>query len=593
LSEQGATPFEALLKANQAALQQFFSAWVPPQAAGAAASAQVPPSTGASEAATRYAELQADYVQKQLALWKSFVDANTGQSAGPDTSKSDRRFAAAPWASSPYFDYLRKSYLLNAAHLMEMARSAELDPKSKQRLEYATRQFVDAMSPANFIATNPEAIQLALETKGESLAQGMRNLIEDVTKGYISTTQEREFEVGRNLAMSPGQVVFQNELIQLIQYAPTTPTVYKRPLLMVPPCINKYYIMDLAPGNSLVEFAVSQGHTVFMISWRNISADCATFTWDDYLRLGVLDAIDAVTDIAGADGINVLGFCVGGTLLGSALAVLAASGDDRVASVTLLATMLDFSDTGEIGMFVDEQSVATREASIGAGGVFSGRDLAAVFSSLRANDMVWPYVVNNYLKGKEPPAFDLLFWNGDSTNLPGPMYCYYLRNTYLENNLVKPGKLTMLGERIDLGKIKAPAYVLATREDHIVPWKTAFQSTRLLKGKNRFVLGASGHIAGVINPASRNKRSYWVANQLAADPETWLAGAKEVPGSWWTDWATWLAPMGGEMRKARKQLGNKTYKPIEPAPGSFARQNLARTHDTEPAQDRSTTGDKK
>ena len=333
--------------------------------------------------------------------------------------------------------------------------------------------------------------------------------------------------------------------------------------------------MDMTPESSLVRFAVEQGHTVFMVSWRNATEEQAGITWDDYLRLGVLDAIDAVSEIARADKINVLGFCVGGTLLGSALAVLAAEGEDRVASVTLLATMLDFSDPGELGMFIDEQAVTKREAKIGKSGILPGKDLSVAFSSLRANDMVWSYVVNNYLKGKQPEAFDLLFWNGDSTNLPGPMYCYYLRNTYLENNLRVPGKLTMLGQPVDLGKVKAPSYVLATREDHIVPWKTAYLSTQLLGGRSRFVLGASGHIAGVINPAAKNRRSHWSNDKLVKDPQAWLAAATEIPGTWWNDWAQWLAKHGGAKIRARKTPGNKVYKAIEPAPGRYVKQPMA------------------
>jgi len=515
-------------------------------------------------------------VQQMMQAWSmAGAQFNAKQPAAPmEQAKNDRRFAAPQWSESPYFDALRKAYLQNSKLLSDMVQGLQLDPQSKERISFATRQFIDAMSPANFVATNPEVLQRALDTQGESLKQGMQNLIDDLAKGRIATTRETEFEVGKNLAITPGAVVFRNELIELIQYAPATATVYKRPLLMVPPCINKYYIMDLTPASSLVKFAVDQGHTVFMVSWRNVDAEGARFTWDDYLRLGVLDAIDAASDISRADKINVLGFCVGGTLLASALAVLAAGKDQRIASLTLLATMLDFSDVGEIGIFVDEASVAMREASIGQGGLFSGKDLATVFSSLRPNDLVWPYVINNYLMGKQPEAFDLLFWNAGSTNLPGPMYCYYLRNTYLENSLRVPGKLTMLGEKIDLGKIDAPAYLLAAREDHIVPWTTAYQSTRLLKGDNRFVLGASGHIAGVINPASKNRRSYWVGGKPGEDAKAWFSAAKEMPGSWWNDWAQWLAQFGGAKRKASKSYGNKTYKNLEAAPGSYVKRTL-------------------
>jgi polyhydroxyalkanoate synthase len=367
-------------------------------------------------------------------------------------------------------------------------------------------------------------------------------------------------------------VVFENELIQLIQYQPATAKVRKRPLLMVPPCINKFYILDLQPENSFVRYAVEQGNTVFMLSWRNIDDDSlGGLTWDDYIADGVLKAIEVVRAISKADAINALGFCVGGTLLAAALAVLRARGEERVASVTLLATMLDFTYPGDIGVFVDEASMAAREAAIGKGGIFSGRDLAFVFSALRANDLVWSYVVNNYLKGKTPDAFDILYWNADSTNLPGPMYCWYVRNMYLENKLREPGRLTLCGVPADLGAIRLPTYILATREDHIVPWKSAYLSTGHLKGDTRFVLGASGHVAGVINPPAKTRRSYWTSAQLAADADAWLAGATETPGSWWPDWNAWLQGFSGGERAAPKKLGNAKFKPIEPAPGRYVK----------------------
>ncbi|MSQ50542.1 MAG: class I poly(R)-hydroxyalkanoic acid synthase [Betaproteobacteria bacterium] len=528
--------------------------------------------------------LQADYYHKQLAMWKSFLAGGKADLTGVQPAKGDRRFSGAEWSTSPYFDFIRKSYLLSANYLTEMARSVQLEGKSKDRLEFATRQFIDAMSPANFAATNPEVLKLALESKGDNFSQGIQNLIEDMSKGRLSTTDESEFEVGRNLGVTTGQVIFENELIQLIQYSPATTQVYKRPLLMVPPSINKFYILDMTPETSLVRFAVGQGHTVFMVSWRNIEAQQGHLTWDDYLRLGVMQGIAAARAISRADKINVLGFCVGGTILASALAVLAAQGDDRVASVTLLATVLDFSDPGELGMFIDEQHVATRESSIGSGGILPGKEISVAFSSLRANDMVWSYVVNNYLKGKQPTAFDLLYWNADTSNLPGPMYCYYLRNTYLENNLCVPGKLSMLGQKVDLGAIDRPAYILATREDHIVPWKTAYLSRGLLGGDSRFVLGASGHVAGIVNPPSRNLRSHWVegvaamskgSKQPGLDSQAWFDAATQVPGSWWNDWAQWLAKWGGAKVRAKKQLGNKAYRPIEAAPGRYVKQNIA------------------
>jgi len=520
--------------------------------------------------------LQTQYFQQQAALWQAMFARNSGQDAAPDAppERGDRRFSSAEWQRSPWFDYLRQSYLINSRFIEDWVGAVEADSRTKDRLEFITRQFTDAMSPANFVATNPEALKLALETKGESLSIGIKNLLEDVHKGRISTTDESVFEVGRNLAVTEGAVVFENELIQLIQYKPLTETVFKRPLVMVPPCINKYYILDLQPENSFARHAVEQGHTVFMVSWRNITEGLGHFTWDDYIEQGVLKALEVAGEISGVEKINALGFCVGGTMLGVALALQAEKGEKRVESATFLASMLDFSHTGEMSLFIDEASVVLREAAIGKGGIMPGRDLALVFSALRANDLVWSYVVNNYLKGKSPQAFDILYWNADSTNLPGPMYCWYVRNTYLENKLREPGKLSVLGVPVDLGKAAIPTYLLATREDHIVPWRTAYQTTQLLAGKIRFVLGASGHVAGIINPAANNKRSYWTGEKLTQDADVWFSGATEKPGSWWTDWSAWLEPFGGERVKVRARLGNAKYKPIEPAPGRYVKHRI-------------------
>jgi polyhydroxyalkanoate synthase len=529
---------------------------------------------------SRLAALQTGYFQQQLALWGGMLAGESGQAASPAAAAQkedrddshDKRFAGHEWRDSRYHDYLRQVYLLNSRFLSNLVESAELEAPIKQRLRFYTRQLIDAMSPANFAATNPEALQLALATKGESLHVGIRHLIEDVEQGRVSMTDEAAFEVGRNLAVTPGEVVFENELIQLIQYAPATAQVRKRPLLMVPPCINKFYILDLQSENSFVRYAVEQGNTVFMLSWRNITEDSlGGLGWDDYIADGVLKAIDVTRAISKSEQINALGFCVGGTLLAAALAVLRARGEERVASVTLLATMLDFTYPGDIGVFIDEASMASREAAIGKGGILPGKELAFVFSALRANDLVWSYVVNNYLKGKAPDAFDILYWNADSTNLPGPMYCWYVRNMYLENKLREPGKLTMCGVPVDLGSIRLPTYILATREDHIVPWKSAYLSTRHLNGDTRFVLGASGHVAGVINPPAKNRRSYWAGDDLSAGADEWLAGAVETRGSWWPHWNAWLEGFSEGNRAAPKKLGNAKYKAIEPAPGRYVK----------------------
>jgi len=520
---------------------------------------------------SKFATIQARYLDEQARLLRAALGEPTAQTS---SDRGDHRFSSPEWRSNPWFDYLRRSYLVNSKFAAEWVEALEVDPLTKERLRFITRQVTDAMSPSNFIATNPDVLKLAIETQGESLARGMGQMIEDAQKGRISTTDESKFEVGRNIAVTEGSVVYQNELIQLIQYKPLTDTVFKRPLVMVPPCINKYYILDLQAHNSFVRFAVEQGHTVFMVSWKNVAEDQGTLTWDDYVEKGPLKALEIAREICSVDKVNALGFCVGGTLLGAALAVAAAKAVDGVESATFLAAMLDFSDTGEISLFVDEASVAFREATIGRGGILPSRDLALAFSSLRANDLVWSYVVNNYLKGKSPEAFDLLYWNADSTNLPGPMYCWYLRNTYLENKLREPGATSALGVPVDLGKIDLPAYVLATREDHIVPWRTAYQTTQLIKGDKRFVLGASGHVAGVINPASKNKRSYWTGDRLSPNADEWLSGAAEKPGSWWNDWSEWLARQGGGRIKARARLGNAEFEPLEPAPGSYVKRRI-------------------
>ena len=522
--------------------------------------------------------LQQEWHERHVALWQSMLQRDKDTAAAPlvQPEAGDKRFSHPAWAASPIYDYVRQAYLLNAQYLKKMADAAPLpDHLSRNRIQFAARQFVDALAPSNFAATNPEFIQKALETKGESIKQGLQNLVGDMEKGRISMTDDSAFEVGRNLAITPGAVVFENELFQLLQYAPLTDTVAKRPLLVVPPCINKYYILDLQPENSFIRYAVAQGQTVFLVSWRNPKAELGHLTWDDYVEKGPLAAIKVVQEICGLDQINALGFCVGGTILSSALAVAKARGEDPVASLTLLTTLLDFTDTGEIGCFVDEQSVAQREAIIGKGGLLTARELSTTFSALRANDLIWQYVVGNYLKGNKPTAFDLLYWNSDSTNLPGPFAAWYLRNLYLENSLRVPGKLPMCGVKADLGRVDMPHFILATREDHIVPWQSSYLGRKHLGASAKsstFVLGASGHIAGVINPAAKNKRSHWISDNMTANPEEWLAGATEVPGSWWQRWGDWLKQYAGGEVPARGRLGSKKYQPGEPAPGRYVKE---------------------
>jgi polyhydroxyalkanoate synthase len=527
--------------------------------------------------------LQKEWLQRHAELWNGMLQRKPGESAAPlvPPESGDRRFDHPAWAESPVYDYVRQAYLLNSGYLKQLAEAAPVpEGLGKNRLRFATRQYVDAMAPSNFVATNPEFVKTALETKGESITRGIQNLIGDLHKGRITMTDEAQFEVGRNLAITPGAVVFENEVMQLIQYAPLSDKVAKRPFVMVPPCINKYYILDLQPENSFVRYAVEQGHTVFLVSWRNVRPEQGTLTWDDYIDKGPLTAFNVAREICGTDQVNALGFCVGGTIITSALAVAKARGEDPAASLTLLTTLLDFSDTGEIGLFVDEAAVVAREQSIGKGGILPGRELSSVFSSLRANDLIWQYVVGNYLKGNKPTPFDLLFWNSDSTNLPGPFLAWYLRNLYLENNLRVPGKLEMgtaaAGRvKVDLGRVDMPVFILATREDHIVPWKTSYLGRSLLGGKTTFVLGASGHIAGVINPAAKNKRSHWINESgegETANPDTWFDTASEVKGSWWPRWGEWLKAFADGEVPARGRLGSATHEPSEPAPGRYVKE---------------------
>jgi polyhydroxyalkanoate synthase subunit PhaC len=567
---QQGTP-EALLAAIAHSSNEMTQGWMRLMAG---AGSSVPPWVEALQrGGERLAGLQATYIEKQTQLWRALLEGRTA--AVVKAEAGDRRFSSAAWRDNAYYDYLRQSYLLAARYVEDLVEAAEIEPLAKERARFAARQWIDAMSPANFAATNPEALKHALASQGESLTRGLANLLEDAQRGRISQTDEAAFEVGRNIAVTPGEVVFENELMQLIQYRASTAEVAARPLVMVPPCINKFYILDLQPEASLVAHAVASGQTVFMVSWRNVGAEQGHFGWDDYLEKGVFAALRVAREIAGSDRVNALGFCVGGTLLGAALAVLAQKKEDWVASATFLAAMHDFAETGQIGLFVDEASVAARESAIGAGGILPGSDLAFVFSSLRANDLVWPYVVNNYLMGGRPPAFDLLFWNADSTNLPGPMYCYYVRNTYLENRLREPGALTNCGVPVDLGAVALPLFLLATREDHIVPWRSAYRSLGLLGGTDKtFVLGASGHVAGVVNPPAKKRRSYWTGTPYPRDPEAWLEGAQEHPGSWWPAWSDWLGAHAGGRRKAPNAPGSVQYKPIEPAPGRYVKQRI-------------------
>jgi polyhydroxyalkanoate synthase subunit PhaC len=523
----------------------------------------------------KLAEIQAKYLQDASSLWNEQLRL-PGAAPQPSAPISDRRFASKAWAGNPVSSFAAQMYLLNAKALTQLAESVDGDDKTKARIRFSVSQFVDALSPSNFLALNPDAQQKALETKGESLVHGLQQLMEDVRKGHVSQTDETAFEVGRNVAMTEGSVVFENEYLQLIEYKPLSPKVFERPMLFVPPCINKFYIMDLQPANSLIRYTVEQGHRLFVVSWRNPDDTMAGKTWDDYIEHAAIRAVDVVLELTGAKSLNALGFCVGGTIITTALAVLAGRGKHPAHSLTLLTTLLDFSATGILDVFVDETSVKLREATLsekapGGPALLKGQELATTFSFLRPNDLVWNYVVANYLKGEAPPAFDLLYWNGDSTNMPGPMYCWYLRHTYLQDELKQPGKLSVCGQKLDIGKIKAPVFIYASREDHIVPWQAAYASTKLFPGKKTFVLGASGHIAGVINPPAAGKRNHWVSDELPAQADDWFAGAQSVAGSWWPQWAGWLKANAGKPISAPKAPGSKAFKAIEPAPGRYVK----------------------
>jgi polyhydroxyalkanoate synthase len=566
--------FQAMFQAGNSMAQGFSQFLADQQQKIAATQQGVNPAAWAAESEA-LKTLQQEWMGRHAQLWQAMLGTAPGQAAPQVASApaGDKRFDHPAWTESPIYDYLRQAYLINAEYMKRMADAAPVaDGQAKDRMRFMTRQMVDAMAPSNYLATNPEFVKTALETKGESIQRGIQNLLEDMRKGRISMTDDTAFEVGRNLAITPGAVVYENDLMQLLQYSPTTDKVAARPFLMVPPCINKYYILDLQPENSVVRYAVEQGNTVFLISWKNVQADLGHLTWDDYIERGALEAIKVVQDICQVEQINALGFCVGGTILGSALSVAALRGENPVASLTLLTTLLDFADSGEIGCLVDETAVQAREATIGKGGLLRGSELASVFSSLRANDLIWQYVVGNYLKGNKPPAFDLLYWNADATNLPGPFLAWYLRNMYLENNLRVPGKLQMCGVKADLGRVDMPAFVYASREDHIVPWKSAYQSRGLLGGDTTFVLGASGHIAGVINPATKNKRSHWINESTTANADEWFDTATETKGSWWPVWADWLAQQAGGQVPARVRLGSKGHPPGAPAPGSYVKE---------------------
>jgi polyhydroxyalkanoate synthase subunit PhaC len=506
--------------------------------------------------------LSTRYTERLRAAW------GLGPLTASEAPKLDKRFSAEAW-KTPYFAALKTQYEAWADMMLSAVQLAQVNSRERKRAEFFVKQYLDAIAPTNTFLSNPAALSEAIATQGESLRNGIEQWRADAQAQRISMTDFKAFEVGKNLAVTPGAVVYRNALIELIQYAPSTESVHTRPLLIVPPCINKFYILDLQAENSFVRHAVEQGHTVFIVSWRNVPEALGTLEWDDYLRDGALTAIEQVKAITKESEINALGFCVGGTILACALAILAARKDKSVASATFLTTLLDFDEPGDIQAYVSEAMLNLRAPELLRGGRLKGKELADAFASLRANELIWFFVVNNYLHGKAPRPFDLLYWNSDSTNLPGPMYVYYLREFYLRNKLCVPNALTMLDTAIDLSKISMPKFVVATREDHIVPWQSGFASAKRFTGTTEFVLGGSGHIAGIVNPPAKQQRQFWHAPLGAdANPDAWFAKSKEVAGSWWPHWYAWLAQHGGKRVKARA-VGTKSHPPLAPAPGTY------------------------
>ena len=519
--------------------------------------------------------------QDYMTLWQNTARRMLGETPDPvvKPDAADRRFKDEMWEQNEIFDFIKQSYLLSARWMQGVVKDVEgLDDHTAKKLDFYTRQFVDAMAPTNFVATNPEVLRATVETRGENLLKGLNNLLDDLERGKgnlsIKMTDYDAFKVGENIAVTPGKVVYQNDLIQLLQYTPTTEQVFEKPLLIVPPWINKYYILDLRPKNSFIKWAVDQGHTVFVISWVNPDESLAGKDFTSYLKEGTLASLDAIEKATGAKQVDAIGYCLGGTLLTCTLAYLAAKGEDRVASATFFTTMTDFKEPGELGVFIDEEQLTALESKMAETGYLDGRDMATTFNMMRANDLIWSFVVNNYLLGKDPFPFDLLYWNSDSTRMPAAMHSYYLRKMYQENKLIEPGGIVMNGVKIDLANIKTPIYMLSTREDHIAPWQSTYALTQHVSGPIKFVLSASGHIAGVVNPPAANKYCYWTNTKKPKNPDVWLAGATEQPGSWWTDWQGWVSKFAGKPIPARVP-GSGKLKAIEDAPGAYVKNRLA------------------
>ena len=523
----------------------------------------------------RLAEAQVELWNGYMTLWQQTANKMMGKDVDPIAvpDEDDRRFKDADWDENPVFDYIKQSYLMTSKWMINTVNQTEgMEDETARKVDFYTRQFADAMAPTNFAMTNPEVLRATVESKGQNLIDGLSNLLDDLEKGdgqlRIKHVEDDAFELGKTVATSPGKVVFQNELFQLLQFSPLTEKVRKTPLLIVPPWINKYYILDLREKNSFIKWATEQGNTVFVVSWVNPDARLGTKTFEDYMLDGPVAAVGAACAASGADKVNIIGYCIGGTMTATALAYMADKGDDRVASATFFATLVDFEEPGELGVFIDEEQIASLEEKMGERGYLEGSEMASTFSMLRANELIWSFVINNYLLGKEPFPFDLLFWNADSTRMPAVMHSYYLRKMYQDNALVKPGGLELGGVKIDLRKIKIPVYILSTKEDHIAPWESTFSATQLYSGPTKFVLASSGHIAGVVNPPVSDRYSYRTNAKKAKTPAEWLDGAKEHAGSWWPDWDKWVGKFAdGEV--AARVPGKGKLKAIEDAPGSY------------------------
>ncbi|MBE0621470.1 MAG: class I poly(R)-hydroxyalkanoic acid synthase [Burkholderiales bacterium] len=544
------------------------------------------------------AEAQMNMFWDYTRLWQSSWMQMLGQKVEPVAAprKGDNRFRHEDWENHFLFDYVKQSYLIAARHIHEAVSKVEdLPADERKKVDFFTRQYIDALSPSNFALTNPEVVRETLASGGQNLLRGLNNLLGDIERGdgqlQISMTDPKAFTMGKNIATTPGKVVYQNDLMQLIQYEPSTKKVYKRPLLIIPPWINKYYILDLRESNSFIKWAVDQGHTVFVVSWVNPGKEYAGKSFEDYLHQGPDDALAAIEKATGEKQVNIIGYCLGGTLLGAALGAMAAKKDKRAASATFFVSLLDFSIPGELGVFIDEKQVENLERRMNERGYLEGSEMAGTFNMLRSNDLIWSFVVNNYLMGKDPFPFDLLYWNSDSTRMPAKMHSFYLRNMYLANKLKDPGGISLDGVPIDIRKINIPAYFISTAEDHIAPWKSVYKGARVLSGKVRFVLGGSGHIAGIVNPPAANKYCYWTNPELPEDSDEWLARAARHEGSWWPDWQAWMDANNGGVKVAARVPGDGKLKVIEDAPGSYvslrlgAEKTKRKTRSTKPEKD--------